>query len=250
MAFAVHRFIASLAKTLEKAGFIRTAADILNEIRRGRYVPPEDAEDASDRTRRAYSLLEQQKICADIIEQNIILRYAMWEASALELGRGELFPPFFDDGLSLERRLLVVEDEVVRPLGSFGYRDPMEKLQDIANRLRGMDPTPPSGNPSPIAGGGSSEQPLQKKTRRTGPDSFGSTSQDVVRKTPQSPIERRSMLPSPIVRESTSITTSGSFDRKDLLGFPRWDWLYPFRPFARVVPASMTVPSEVKRNDT
>ncbi|MDX0675661.1 hypothetical protein GOD41_08485 [Sinorhizobium medicae] len=44
MAFAVHRFIVSLAKTLERAGFVRTANDILDELRLGRYVPPEDGD--------------------------------------------------------------------------------------------------------------------------------------------------------------------------------------------------------------
>lgn len=171
----------------------------------------------------------------------------MWEVSALELSRGELFPPFLDDGLSTERRLMVVEGADVRPLGSFRYRYPMEKLQEIVNRLRGMDPTPSSGTPSPN-GGGSSDRFPRKKTPRPRADSLRSTSQSILREASVSTV--KSVIPSPMVRETTSVAKREFLERKGVLGFRRRDWLDPFRPFARVVPASMNVSSKEERDDT
>lgn len=153
MTFPIDPFAAAIARTLQAKGFVHTSTIILLTIADG-YV--DGAEEGSE-TRRAYTSFEQQQVCADLIEQNIIFPYAAWEACALQLGEEELIPDTWIGERNLERRLLVTTAAGgARQLGSFSYRKSIENLRDTVNRLRGMDPPAPGGGspPSPPRGGG------------------------------------------------------------------------------------------------
>ncbi|WEO64057.1 hypothetical protein [Rhizobium rhizogenes] len=153
MIFPIDPFAEAIARTLQAKGFVRTATIILLTIADG-YL---DGAGEGSETRRAYTSFEQQQVCADLIEQNIIFPYAAWEACALQLGEEELIPDTWIGERNLEKRLLVTTAAGgARQLGSFSYRKSIENLRDTVNRLRGMDPPAPGGGspPSPPRGGG------------------------------------------------------------------------------------------------
>ncbi|MBY5626363.1 hypothetical protein [Rhizobium leguminosarum] len=155
MAFPVDPFAIAISRTLQLKGFMRTGTTILQVIGDGY---PRQAAEGTDETRRTFTLFEQQQICADIIEQNIILPYAAWEACALQLGEEELMPESWIDERQLEDHLQITTAAGgSRQLGSFAYRKPIEGLRDTISRLRGMDPPTPTGGrspPSPPSSGG------------------------------------------------------------------------------------------------
>ncbi|MEH2683226.1 hypothetical protein GFM11_27520 [Rhizobium leguminosarum bv. viciae] len=155
MPFAVDPFAAAIARSLHSKGFVRTSATILEKIGIG-YLN-EEAEGGSPAS-RPYSPFEQRQVCADVIEQNVILPYAAWEACTLQLRGEELLPETWREERELEELLLVTAAAGgSRQLGSFSYRKPIEKLRATIDRLRGMEPPAPEGGPppsSPRGGGG------------------------------------------------------------------------------------------------
>lgn len=169
MTFPVDPFAAAIAQELHSRGFVRTAASILLAIADGSTDNLEIGQ-----TRRAYTSFEQQQVCADLIEQNIILPYAAWEACVLQLGDEELIPETKADERVLENRLLVTTAAAdgARRLGSFSYRKPIENLLDTVNRLRGMEPPSPGGSsppPLPRGGGGGTIPTLLAKLPKAVP---------------------------------------------------------------------------------
>ncbi|TAW57487.1 hypothetical protein ELI17_14655 [Rhizobium ruizarguesonis] len=168
MVFKIQNFPEAITRTLRSKGFSKTSEEIVATIEAGRssIITSDVGESFEQKT--AYSPLEQQQICADLIEQNIILRYALWESSVLLVGGHDVVPPEFSIDSDIERLIQIVDDNgEVRQLGSFSYREVIDRLRDTVNRLRGMESPPTPTTPSRTPGGGSGglSPPAKRRTR-------------------------------------------------------------------------------------
>lgn len=148
MAFKIDDFIDKLASTLAVQGFINTAREIRETIAAGyifpRTLPNEPPYEMSSK--------QQYVLCADLIEQNIVIPYAAWEAATLQLAQVE---PDADGNVEFQKEweqlFLVTDGWQTSPLGSFDYRNSIAKIAELAKKLRGMEPPPPV-KPAPRSG--------------------------------------------------------------------------------------------------
>lgn len=146
MAFKIDDFIDKVASTLAVQGFIETAREIREAISRG--YPGDIAESY----RFPMRTKDQYVVCADIIERNILLPYAAWEASVIQLAGAEIGSDGVVDFQREWEDLFLVEESGTAPLGSFDYREPIAALATIVGKLRSMDPPPDSDGGTPDKG--------------------------------------------------------------------------------------------------
>lgn len=165
MAFKVEKFSSEIARSLLRMGFRKTSVKILEKIETGKPALPRTDDGLPDKQMESFSPWEQQQICADMIEQNIILRYALWEASALLISGQINVPGDPSHRERIDELIQILDNDGSRRLlGSFEYRAPIEGLVETVKRLRGLEPPPPPPPSRGTSGGGSGQTAVAAST--------------------------------------------------------------------------------------